>query len=191
VYLNCIVDKTKTEFYKIMEESDRIMDQNIDIGFKRKKKLFIDMDGVIADFNGAVRNLPKDVYDQYAYRHDEIPGIFSTLEPIEGSKEAIALLKNYFELFILSTPSWGGSTSLTEKIEWLKDHYGRDSSNPFYKKVFLTHRKDLVDGDYLIDDRTVNGAIDFMGEFIHFGSSGFENWDRVVEYLLKKENIIL
>jgi 5'-nucleotidase len=109
------------------------------------------------------------------------------LDPIEGSKEAVAVLKEYFELFVLSTPSWGASASFTEKIEWIKNHYGSNSDSPFYKRVVLTHRKDLLIGDYLIDDRTVNGAKEFTGEFIHFGSEGFETWEKVLLYIINKE----
>ena len=38
------------------------------------------------------------------------------------------------------------------------------------KKIILTHRKDLVSGDYLIDDRSKNGASEFCDEWIQFGS---------------------
>jgi hypothetical protein len=39
-------------------------------------------------------------------------------------------------------------------------------------------------GDYLIDDRTKNGAGEFKGELIHFGTDKFPDWDSVLEYLL-------
>jgi hypothetical protein len=38
-------------------------------------------------------------------------------------------------------------------------------------------------GDYLIDDRTKNGAGEFSGELIQFGSDSFPNWESVVEFL--------
>jgi hypothetical protein len=37
-------------------------------------------------------------------------------------------------------------------------------------------------GDYLIDDRSYNGASEFKGEWIHFGSEKFPNWERVIDY---------
>ena len=55
----------------------------------------------------------------------------------------------------------------------------------------LTHRKDLLIGDYLIDDRPFNGAKEFTGEWIHFGSKGFENWDKVLLYIINKEGVEL
>jgi hypothetical protein len=38
-------------------------------------------------------------------------------------------------------------------------------------------------GDILIDDRLVNGAKDFKGEFIHFRSERFPDWATTVKYL--------
>ena len=35
--------------------------------------------------------------------------------------------------------------------------------------MYTTHRKDLLIGDYLIEDRLANGAKDFKGELINFG----------------------
>lgn len=154
-----------------------------------KKRIFIDMDGVLADWDKGIKDLPADVYAEYAHIHDEIPGLFLNLEPIKGSIEAVSTLNKHFDLFILSTASWGNSGSLSEKINWIKNLYGGEPGSPFYKKVVLTHRKDLLIGDYLIDDREVNGAKEFTGEFIHFGSPKFDSWDSVVQYILAKENI--
>ena len=38
-------------------------------------------------------------------------------------------------------------------------------------------------GDYLIDDRIANGAGDFKGTHIHFGTAQFANWESVLNYL--------
>ena len=35
--------------------------------------------------------------------------------------------------------------------------------------MIITHRKDLLIGDYLIDDRLANGAKDFKGKLLRFG----------------------
>ena len=57
----------------------------------------------------------------------------------------------------------------------------------FYKRIFLTHRKDLCLGDYLIDDRSKHGASDFHGEWIQFGSEKYPDWDAVIAYLSQKD----
>jgi hypothetical protein len=57
--------------------------------------------------------------------------------------------------------------------------------------MFITHRKDLLMGDYLIDDRTKNGAGEFRGELLQFGTNWETNtlnpyptWESILEYLL-------
>jgi len=57
----------------------------------------------------------------------------------------------------------------------------------FYKRLIISHNKNLNSGEYLIDDRPNNGAKDFKGEWIYFGSQDFPDWDTVTEYLLSKE----
>jgi 5'(3')-deoxyribonucleotidase len=51
-----------------------------------------------------------------------------------------------------------------------------------YKRLILSHHKDLLRGDYLIDDSTKNGVADFQGKHIHFGTPEFPNWQTVIEY---------
>lgn len=57
--------------------------------------------------------------------------------------------------------------------------------------MVITHRKDLCEGDYLIDDRGKNGTSEFKGEWIQFGSEQFPNWESVKTYLLSKEGMKL
>ena len=45
------------------------------------------------------------------------------------------------------------------------------------KRLILCHHKQLMIGDYLIDDRRFNGASEFKGKWIHFGSEDFPNWE--------------
>jgi 5'(3')-deoxyribonucleotidase len=70
---------------------------------------------------------------------------------------------------------------------WLEDYFG----DLFHKKMFVTHRKDLLLGDYLIDDRTKNGAGEFSGEHLQFGVNYEDNkvgpypdWNSILDYLL-------
>jgi 5'(3')-deoxyribonucleotidase len=52
---------------------------------------------------------------------------------------------------------------------------------PVYKRLILSHHKQLNDGHYLIDDRPhKNGAGNFKGELIHFGSERYPNWKAVL-----------
>ena len=51
-----------------------------------------------------------------------------------------------------------------------------------HKRMVITHRKDLCQGDYLIDDRGKNGTSEFAGEWIEFGSEKFPDWNSVLAY---------
>ena len=57
--------------------------------------------------------------------------------------------------------------------------------------MFITHRKDMLIGDYLIDDRLANGAGNFKGELLRFGWdyekkkwNEYRDWDSVIKCLL-------
>ena len=54
---------------------------------------------------------------------------------------------------------------------------------------FYYHHKNLNVGDYLIDDRTENGAGQFRGKHIHFNSEEFPDWNCVCEYLLGDNSV--
>ena len=108
--------------------------------------------------------------------------MFQELDPIDGSIESINQLMNSFEVYFLSTPVWAVPESFSGKRIWVEKQFG----DAIKKRLILTHRKDLVIGDFLIDDRLKNGAAEFKGEHIHFGSDRFPNWESVVEYLKSK-----
>ena len=59
--------------------------------------------------------------------------------------------------------------------------------NKARKRLILTHRKDLNIGDFLVDDRTKNGAGEFKGELIQFGIDKFPDWAAVKKYLMEKK----
>ena len=48
-------------------------------------------------------------------------------------------------------------------------------------KVTLTHHKNLLIGDVLIDDTTYRGQKDFQGTFIHFKPDEGIDWPFVVQ----------
>ena len=78
-------------------------------------------------------------------------------------------------IFSLMTPMPGA----VDKLLWVKRHLGSQA----YKRLILSHHKHLNAGDYLIDDRTKNGADRFGGELILFGSGRFPDWQAVTAYL--------
>lgn len=138
------------------------------------------MDGVLVDFNSGVEKLSEETKNQYKGRIDEVPGIFSLMEPIPGAIEAVHLLAKRYDVFILSTSPWNNPTAASDKIEWVKKYM----NDVFHKRIILTHHKELCRGDYLIDDKGKNGASEFSGEWIHLGSKEFPDMDAVLNYLL-------
>jgi 5'(3')-deoxyribonucleotidase len=54
----------------------------------------------------------------------------------------------------------------------------------YLKRLIFSHNKNLNKGDFLVDDRTKNGAGEFEGMHIHFGSVKFPDWGFVRSYLL-------
>ena len=144
---------------------------------------YIDMDNVLVDFPSGVAKLSDEYRVKYTDRYDECPGIFSLMEPMPGAVEATIKLSEAFDLFILSTAPWLNSTAWSDKLLWVQKHYGNGEESIFYKRVILSHHKNLLNGAYLIDDRKKNGAADFKGELILFGSERFPNWNVVADYL--------
>ena len=144
-----------------------------------KKILYIDLDNVLVDFPSAFLKMEKAVLDAHKDK-DDIPGIFSLMEPVEESIESFELLSKAFDVYILSTSPWNNPSAWSDKLEWVKKHLGQSA----YKRLILSHHKNLNKGDYLIDDRTKNGASEFEGELIQFGSEKFPDWKSVTKYLL-------
>ncbi len=149
------------------------------------------MDGVLADFDSAIIKLCPDlrnpeVYPSHESRSVQVdkvceanPNIFYTLQPIKGAIEAAYKLFDSYNVYFLSTAMWHVPESFTGKRVWIQSHFGKLGE----KRLILTHRKDLVIGDYLVDDRIKNGSGNFKGAHIHFGTPRYPSWDVVLPYL--------
>ena len=141
------------------------------------------MDGVLVDFVSGIRKYDPEALLPYKDHPDEAPGIFSLMDPIPGAKEAVERLSEDFDIYILSTAPWMNPSAWTDKVVWVKEHYG----DLLKKRIIISHRKDLLRGDFLVDDRPKHGAIEFQGEWIQFGSEKFPTWDTVEKYLVSKK----
>jgi len=148
-----------------------------------KKILYIDMDNVLVDFRSGVDRLAADVKHEYEGRLDEVHGIFSLMVPMAGAIEAFQKLAAVFDTYVLSTAPWKNPSAWSDKLHWVQEHLGDHA----HKRLILSHHKNLNQGDFLVDDLTKNGAAEFEGEFIHFGSERFPDWQVVVKYLLEKQ----
>lgn len=138
------------------------------------------MDNVIVDFQSGIDLLSKQDLIQYQGKYDEVPNIFSLMKPLDGAIEAIEKLHQKYDIYLLSTAPWHNPSAWSDKVLWVQKYLGTIC----YKKLILSHHKNLNKGDFLIDDREKNGAKDFDGELILFGSNKYPNWETVLKYLI-------
>lgn len=142
----------------------------------QRKRFYFDLDGVLADW---------DHRKNQGHDHKG-PGFYGALEPFAEGLALYHDLVPHHEVLIASTAPWDNPWAWTEKRLWVDTHLGASAE----KNLILTHRKDLLIGDFLIDDRTKNGAGSFTGKLILFGSPEFPTWVEVRKYLISKGLLI-
>lgn len=151
------------------------------------------MDGVLVDLTTNINNWFKEhphLYERYKDNPDHIHGIFRNPPPIEGAIEAVKKIaeSGKYEMYIATSAPWGNPESLTDKRYWIEEHFG----NLFHKRIVTTHQKNMLMGDYLIDDRKKNGAGEFKGELLQYGldwetdnsPNEYPTWESILNKLL-------
>ena len=141
-----------------------------------KKIIYVDMDGVISDFDKAAK------LGGYTHRPD-LHVNFRDLDLVPGAQDALMKLNKDFDIFIATTPPWSRPDVWTHKREWLEEHF------PWLKrKLIFTHRKDLLIGDILIDDTRWRGQPDFQGDWFWFNQEwDSRNWKACLEWIYKNK----
>ena len=144
---------------------------------KDNLRIFIDMDGVLANFQKEADKIPNE-------KRPDLVLDFSTFDLIDGASKGVNKLMNMgHELFIASTPPWNNPDAWGQKRNWINEHFPK-----LQRKIILTHRKDLLIGDVLIDDTTYRGQKEFNGLFIHFGlGPKKKDWSQIV-CMFEKDN---
>lgn len=147
----------------------------------KKKIVYVDMDNVLVNFQSGVDATPIEVQKEYEGHLDDVPGIFSKMKPNEEMVDLFNKLSDdaRYDVYILSTSPWDNPTAASEKVQWVKKYIPKA-----YKRVILSHHKHLNIGDYLIDDRTHNGAGEFGGELIQYMSEKFPTVKSIENYLI-------
>ena len=147
-----------------------------------KLTIYIDMDGVLADFDSAKKAHPQ--YDAKGFRPD-LELDFSAFIPMPGAIDAVAALIDMgHDVYIATTPPWNHPDAWGQKRNWIEKHLPA-----LKRKMFLTHRKDMLKGDILIDDSFTRGQRNFEGEWMYFGQDGMD-WPYVVETIRTMTNML-
>ena len=149
---------------------------------RKKKIVYVDMDGVLVDLHAKLKEYPPEIVNAAGNDIDKLPGLFLDPPPMEGAVESFNILCSLFDVYILSTAPWDNPEALMHKRLWVEKHLGKNA----YKRLILSHNKHLNMGDFLIDDRTANGAGKFLGEHIHFGTDNWPDWKSTLDYLIPK-----
>lgn len=150
-----------------------------------KKILFIDMDGVIADFKKGIQTIDPSFAIDWSMQERvkaiclQNPEIFHTLEPIEDAIESVEKLFGRFDVYFASVPMDILPSSFTGKKTWIDKHFGKKAA----QRLILTHRKDLLRGDLIIDDSLHFGVDKFNGHHIHFATQNFPDWKTTLPYM--------
>jgi 5'-nucleotidase len=149
-----------------------------------KRRLYIDMDNVLVDFASGIARLDPVAQRTYEDNYDEAPGIFALMDPMPGAIEGFTELATLYDTYILSTAPWKNPTAWSDKLLWVQQWFGIGEDSPAYKRLILSHHKQLLQGTFIVDDRTKRGVDEFEGVHLHFGSDPrFLDWPSVVAYL--------
>ncbi len=144
------------------------------------KLIWIDMDGVLANFLGSDR-IPSE--EKMKRHHPEIykPGFFADLKPNDGAIESVRalMLSGKYEVWIASKPLHNSSHCYTEKVQWIMRYLPE-----LTQRVCFIQDKQYLLGHYLIDDE-IHWAAGFSGTFVLFDPEKPKAcWDQILDYFL-------
>ena len=146
------------------------------------------MDNVLVNFQSGIDRLDETTRKVYDGRLDEVPGIFALMDPVEGAVEAVQRLSEQYDVYVLSTAPWRNPSAWMHKVEWIQRYFGKGNDSVLYKRLIISHHKNLNRGTIIIDDRTKNGVDRFEGRHIHFGTDAFPDWKSVLDELMNKND---
>jgi hypothetical protein len=137
-------------------------------------RIFIDMDGVIVDFDGYAQKL-----GQPADEIPQLPGVYLRMEPMPDAIEAVrSLIGMGFEVWAATKPPTGLASAYSDKATWIFNHLPE-----LKRRLILTHDKGLLgDGeDFLIDERPHKANCrKFAGALIVFREGN--RWPEILEH---------
>jgi|SRR5271166_3097121 len=136
-------------------------------------RAFIDMDGVIVDFDGYVKEQGIE-----AGQLKLVPGTYSKLKAFPDAIEGLKMLEELgLEVWIATKPPTGAAHAYAEKAAWVIDNLPH-----LKRRIIITHDKGLLgdEGDFLVDDRPWKANCEkFRGQLIRFQNG--MTWPMAVE----------
>lgn len=149
-------------------------------------RVFIDMDGVIVDFDGYMKSTGLT-----AAEVKTTPGSYLAMSPMPGAIEGVReLIVLGLEVWIATKPPTGIASAYSEKAAWILKHLPE-----LERRIIITHDKGLLGtpNDILIDDRPQKANCHFFsGALWHFSpdreSAG--QWQDIVNYFKVPGNAI-
>ena len=139
----------------------------------KKIIVHVDMDDVLCEYKGAFINSIKE--NPLIRYPQSVEGFYLGLEPLPGAIHGLKLLEEHFEVYISTRPSYMNPHCYLEKRLWTEKHFGLKTC----ENLGMTPNKNLLIGDYLVDDMPWNG---FGGKQLLFGSSEFPDWESIIDY---------
>lgn len=125
-------------------------------------RVFIDMDGVIVDFN--------KFRDERGLTGDQVkvmPGAYLQMPAISGAIDAVrSLIGMGYEVWLATKPPTGVAHAYSDKAAWVFAHLPE-----LKRRLIVTHDKGLLgdEGDFLCDDRPHKANCEaFPGRLLRF-----------------------
>ena len=128
----------------------------------RKRRVFVDMDGVIVDFDAykIANNMTGDEVKR-------TPGAYLAMPAIHGAVEAVrSVIGMGFDVWIATKPPTGVPYAYSDKAAWIMEHLPE-----LKRKIIITHDKGLLGDsrDFLCDDRPHKANCErFAGSLLRF-----------------------
>jgi 5'(3')-deoxyribonucleotidase len=120
-------------------------------------RLFLDADGVLADFDRGARQLLGASPKEYIAKHGRgafwkrlanAPNFFGTLPEMPDARILFDAVKHLKPTILTGLPT--GSWSAPQKVEWAAEHF---AGVPIITCLALDKHKHMHPGDVLVDDR--------------------------------------